>query len=174
MKPVCLKGPPAGYTTVVSARTPTPLCCAVAAAAGVAQRQVQAVLRQSMKNSNNAWISHLETSAKHLKSGQLALLSDWQHSFLSSTNVRDTWVYFFRILGWSTCDIGGAAAAAFPSRFSCIKAFSFCHWSKSSRAQGKPPSCDGGGSFQLLSRSIYTRYIGCSSVTPLLLLSACS
>ena len=75
MKPVCLKGPPAGYTTVVSARTPTPLCCAVAAAA-VAQRQVQAVLRPSMKNSNNAWISHLETSAEHLKSGQLALLSD--------------------------------------------------------------------------------------------------
>ena len=62
MKPVCLKGPPAGYTSVVSARTPTPLCLAVAAAVAQRRQQVQAVLRPSMKNSNNAWISHLQTS----------------------------------------------------------------------------------------------------------------
>ena len=102
---------------------------------------------------------------------QLPLLTDWQHSWRATCEKRihNIFLYFFLRIHYCICDIGGAAA--FHSRFSCIKAFSFCHWSKSSRAQGKPPSCDGGGSLQLLSRSIYTRYIGCSSVTPLPTLS---
>ena len=96
MKPVCLKGPPAGYTSVVSARTPTPLSCAVAAAVAQRRQQVQAVLRPSMKNSNNAWISHLQTSEAFWS------LVNWHcyqidsiPFFLLSSTQRDTLVCVF-------------------------------------------------------------------------------